>query len=221
MITTSLTFGRPFTLPFRSAEFYYSPSEFRLFFPREVVEWMEAQPGEVSTHGEKIDTGDLRPLPDARNLPVIVALRLSLSFPVLFCAVPLYAVDWTRRRRGPDEPAPATRVPGDAIRHDELRKPEPVWFADGGICSNFPLHLFDAPLPRWPTFALNLRDLRPDRDTRVWIPQSNRGGIAHLWNRLSASGGPGSIIGLLSAFLDAARSWMENLQTMVPGYRDR
>ena len=37
-----------------------------------------------------------------------------------------------------------------------------VWFSDGGICSNFPLHLFDSPLPRWPTFGLNLRETRAD-----------------------------------------------------------
>jgi hypothetical protein len=35
-------------------------------------------------------------------------------------------------------------------------EPRLCWFSDGGISSNFPLHMFDAPLPRWPTFAINL-----------------------------------------------------------------
>src|SRR6185369_17591057 len=42
-ITTCLTLGRPFTIPFEAPfTFYYSPSEMRLFFPEEVVQWMEA-----------------------------------------------------------------------------------------------------------------------------------------------------------------------------------
>ena len=221
MITTCLTFGRPYTLPFESGEFYYAPAEMRDFMPPEVISWMEEHPATISPHGEPVDSTGLKSLPSADDLPIVFAARLSLSFPILFCALPLYAVDWTRRRRATDEPVPAARVPGDALAPDEVRKPEPVWFSDGGICSNFPLHLFDEPLPRWPTFALNLRDLRPDRDTRVWIPQSNRSGIAHLWTRLNTSGGLGSAVGLLSAILDAARNWMDNLQTMVPGYRDR
>jgi len=30
------------------------------------------------------------------------------------------------------------------------------WFSDGGICSNFPIHFFDAWLPTRPTFGINL-----------------------------------------------------------------
>lgn len=222
MISTCLTFGRPYTLPFTSGEFFYSSSEMRLFFPEEVVAWLDAHSPAVSDHGERIDPGDLRRLPDEDNLPVIVATRLSLSFPFLFCAVPLYAVDWTRRRRTNKEPARDKRVPGDALDPDEVRKPERVWFSDGGICSNFPLHLFDCPLPKWPTFGINLRDLRPDRvDTRVWTPQSNRGGVAHLWNRLTTESRLSAAGTFFSTMFDAARNWMDTLQSMVPGYRDR
>jgi predicted acylesterase/phospholipase RssA len=224
MITTCLTFGCPFTLPFESKELYFSSSEMRRYFPEEVVAWMESHPAEPCQHSEPVDAGELRPLPDRDHLPVIFATRLSLSFPVLFCAVPLYAVDWTRRRRTAGEPAPPQRVPGDALAPDELRTPERVWFSDGGICSNFPLHLFDSPLPRWPTFGIDLRDLRPDRapaSGRVWMPESNRQGAAHLWTRLSTKPELGALGGLISTMFDAARSWMDNLQAAVPGYRDR
>jgi len=37
-----------------------------------------------------------------------------------------------------------------------VRDLEHCWFSDGGISSNFPVTLFDSPLPRWPTFAINL-----------------------------------------------------------------
>jgi predicted acylesterase/phospholipase RssA len=222
MISTCLTFGRPFTLPFETADFLFDPDEMRLYFPEEVVAWMEAHSLEFQTH-EKVDLGRLRPLPARQDLPVIFTARMSLSFPVLFCAVPLYAIDWTRRRLETD-PGPRKRVPGDALGPDESRVPEPVWFSDGGITSNFPIHLFDAPVPRWPTFGIDLGDLRADRDadeSRAWMPTTNAGGIANQWTRLPVDPGLAGAGGFGGAMFDAARNWMDNLQATVPGYRDR
>src|SRR5579863_4811469 len=133
---------------------------------------MEEHPGTWHRHEESINSDGLKLLPDQDDLPVIVATRLSLSFPFLFCSVPLYAPDWSRRRKKPDEAPSTKRVAGDALEHDEIRRPEVVWFSDGGVCSNFPLHLFDSPLPRWPTFGINLRDVRADRESRVWTPET-------------------------------------------------
>jgi predicted acylesterase/phospholipase RssA len=225
MMTTCLTWGRPFTLPFDSSAFYFSPQEFRSFFPEEVVKWMETNPPkDAEAPHEKVDTTGLLPLPDCENLPVIVAARFSLSFPFLFCAVPLYAVDWTLRRREEGEPAPVKPVPGGSIGSHAYRKPEHVWFTDGGICNNFPLHLFDGPVPRWPTFGINLTDLRPDLATpsrRTWMPQSNRGGIQPIWTRLSEKAGLSETGGLVVAIINSARNWVNSLQSVVPGYRDR
>ena len=72
-------------------------------------------------------------LPDVEQLPVVFAVRMSLSFPLLLSAVPLWAVDYG----GTDQA-------------------EPVWFSGGGITSNLPVHFFDALLPTRPTFAINL-----------------------------------------------------------------
>jgi len=224
VISTCLTLGRPYAMPFETNEFYFSPAEMRLYFPEPVVDWMEQHPGTSTGHHEPVDTTGLVRFPDARDLPVIVPTRFSLSFPLLFCAVPLYAVDWTRRRMAADEPIPQKRVAGDAIGHKEPRRPEVVWFSDGGICSNFPLHLFDSALPRWPTFGLNLRETRADREYKslkdhVWMPGSNRGGIAQEWKRWS--GTSCATVSFVTSIVDAARNWMDTLQTMVPGYRDR
>jgi predicted acylesterase/phospholipase RssA len=222
MITTCLTFGRPYTLPFDTAEFYYSPTEMRSFFPQEVVGWMENHPAPPGGHGEAIDSENLKPLPDHDDLPVIVAARLSLSFPGLFCAVPLYAVDWTRRRRTPEEGAATERVPGDALNPEELRSPECVWFSDGGLCSNLPMHLFDSAFPKWPTFGIDLLDKRPDfPKTDVWMPTSNGGGILHLWTRLTTISGIGGAGSFVFTMFNSARNWLDNLQATVPGYRDR
>ena len=223
VIATCLTLGRPYTLPFEFGEFYFSSEEMRLFFPAEVVSWMEEHASTASDHSERIDASGFKRLPPADDLPVIVAVRMSLSFPILFCAVPLYAVDWTRRRRSVKEPTPSKRVAGDALGPDEPRRPEQVWFSDGGICSNFPLHLFDSPLPRWPTFALDIADVRPDRvgdPNRVWMPSTNRGGIAFRWTRLNCQS-TWSLMRFLFSIVDSARNWVDSLQAMVPGYRDR
>ena len=220
MISTCLTLGHPSTLPFDGKEFYFLPDEMRLYFPKLVVDWMVAHHAEPSEHHDLVDTQGFVPLPLADDLPVIVATRMSLSFPILFCAVPLYAIDWTRRRRTAGEPPAANRVAGDALNHDEPRRPEVVWFSDGGITSNFPLHLFDSPLPRWPTFGLDLRDERPDHpDSHLWMPQNNQGGIAQEWNRWSSKGT--AVLSFMFSIVDSACNWTDNLQAMVPGYRDR
>jgi hypothetical protein len=99
-----------------------------------------------------------------------------------------------------------------------------VWFADGGITSNFPFHLFDSPLPRWPTFGLDLDDLRPDMtesSPRTWMPTYNVGGIAPTWTRLGTNASLLGVLPFASSMIDAARNWMDNLQATVPGYRDR
>jgi predicted acylesterase/phospholipase RssA len=228
MITTCLTFGQPFTLPFETHQFYFSPEDLRNYLPAEVITWMENHPPQLEReegHGNrKIDLNGLKPLPAADDLPVILAVRLSLSFPFLFCAVPLYAVDFTRRERAPGEPAPAKRVPGDALGPDDPLTPERVWFADGGITSNFPFHLFDSPIPRWPTFGLDLDDLRPDmtdNSPRTWMPTSNVGGIAPVWTRLDTAASFFGAGPFAFSMINAARNWMDNLQATVPGYRDR
>ena len=77
-------------------------------------------------------------LPEAKDLPVLFGARLSLSFPFLISAVPLYAP----LKHTADSSEPATLVR--------------CWFSDGGLTSNFPIHFFDAPIPSRPTFAINL-----------------------------------------------------------------
>jgi Patatin-like phospholipase len=216
MMTTCLTWGRPFTLPFTTGAFYFSPDEFSDFFPPEVVQWLANHPPKQPKEPhEPVDTGGLLPMPDWDDLPVIVAARFSLSFPFLFCTVPLYAVDWTLRRCKEGEKTPEPN-PGCAIPFEKPRVPEHVWFTDGGICNNFPLHLFDAPVPRWPTFGIDLTHVRPDRkptDSRIWMPRSNGVGINPDWTRLSD--GPFGAVKLVVAIIDAARNWVGKPECMV------
>jgi hypothetical protein len=95
MISTCVTHGRPYGLPIASKQFYFKESEIGEYFPASVIEWMKKHPGPEPQGKEKVDTSGYFRLPHPTDLPVVVAARMSLSFPFLFRAVPLYAVDYS------------------------------------------------------------------------------------------------------------------------------
>jgi hypothetical protein len=207
-------------------QFFFKEEEFRSYFPKEVVDWMVKHPGPraASNPNDPVDTKAFCNWPLAKDLPVVVAARMSLSFPVLFRAVPLYCIDYSLRRAKPGQPQPAPE-PGGALGSTQPRVPERCWFIDGGICSNFPMDLFDAPIPRWPTFGIELEPERADRPLNmdggaVWMPSTNSEGFAEIYTRIANTAGFG-IIGWLLGIVDTARNWMNNRQVTVPGYRDR
>jgi len=209
IITTSLTTGRPYTMPFdKHTHFYFKGAELRKFFPEYVVRWMENNPGTRSSRDLKGDVASegLNALPDAANFPVIVAVRMSLSFPFLFCPAPFYGVDFGF--------GPKTA--------DGKHVPEPTLFVDGGMTSNFPLNLFDKPLPRWPTFGINLREKDDGRHLQdIYMACTNGGGLEEWWTRFDEARGWGGLVSYFSLLFDTSRNWRDNLQMSVPGYRDR
>jgi hypothetical protein len=208
MMTTNVTLGRPYRLPIETKRFFFDRVEFGRLFPSKVFKWLVAC-GEASLEEDK-DRRHL-PFPEPEDLPVVVAARMSLSFPILIGAVPLYAIDYTRAKK-------------------EDRVMTRCWFTDGGITSNFPVHFFDRPLPRRPTFTINLRPAHPDhgpgsdsfKETQgVWMPTKNQGGILEVWNRFDEHKGLGKVGGFIRAVVDTGFSWRDALQLGVPGYRDR
>lgn len=187
MITTCLTFGRPYRLPFQASDNFWfkDDDEFRLLFPADIrTHLIERSP----TQDDEPPEG-LRRLPPPAELPVVFAARLSLSFPLLLSAVPLYWYD-------PD-------LPG--------AEPVKCWFSDGGICSNFPVHFFDQPLPRWPTFGINLSG---PGEPAVWMPETNDEGPSR---GVEITGLPG----FAASIRGAMQNWRDNAQAGMPGYRDR
>jgi hypothetical protein len=99
-------------------------------------------------------------LPWGRDIPIVMLARMSLSFPVLLSAFPLYCI----RRDAYERRSVVQRdASGQERRVAVLVDPETdlhrVWFSDGGISSNFPIHFFDAWLPGRPTFGINLTEL--------------------------------------------------------------
>jgi predicted acylesterase/phospholipase RssA len=193
MTTTNLTWSRPVRLPCGDQTYYLDVDEFRALFPGPVVDHLVAW-GHKRARTFPTPEGDrtLLPLPGL-DLPVIVATRMSLSFPVLLAAVPLWAED-------PD---------GTARRH---------WFSDGGISSNFPIHLFDAWVPTRPTFGLDLVQIdrdNPSRDARDYVktymdrpPQPTTVPIR-------------SLVGFLRQILATMQNWHDTLQSELTGFHDR
>ncbi|OHV40385.1 MULTISPECIES: patatin-like phospholipase family protein [Pseudofrankia] len=250
MMTTDVSAARPLNLPFVGEAFLYSPTEFARLFPLEVLRHLERVSAPVTTVPVPGAPTDLRTFP-ARDLPVIVATRMSLSFPVLICAVPL----WVQGSGG-----------AGPIRH---------WFSDGGIASNFPVHFFDAWLPSRPTFGIDLvpsprgekgrreRVRRPRRaaptadvpagfsappasstpptPSASSVPSAASGAlsaeaptaaaapvtlapavvVANAGQRVRTVAQIRSLVGFLLQILDTSLNWRDTLQAELPGFRDR
>ncbi|GAB4145468.1 MAG: RpoH suppressor SuhR [Cyanobacteria bacterium J069] len=149
MVTSNLSHNRPYTLPFETDHrFIFKVEEFNRLFPSNVVQHL------VEKAGKRPDFEPLPKgyyfLPDPDDLPVVLATRMSLSFPVLISAVPLYTISQACLKR--HRPGERIKVSDDPNSKDLQQN----WFSDGGICSNFPIHFFDSWLPTRPTFGINL-----------------------------------------------------------------
>jgi predicted acylesterase/phospholipase RssA len=243
LMTTNLSRRQPLAMPWGGSGYYFDPTHFRTLFPEAVVARMET-PSVAATvqtatvqqwHAalEAEHARPLRPFPAPADLPVVVAVRMSLSFPGLISAVPLHAVDLMRpgnrqRRTAAQEwrQAHPTATPAEgaaALPKLELQR---NWFSDGGICANLPLHFFDSALPRRPTFAIDLAGFPPDRvkaDDELensYLPVTNSSGLSRRQSVWSETG-VGALKQFFSSIVDTARTWVDAAQLSMPGYRDR
>jgi predicted acylesterase/phospholipase RssA len=203
MITTDLTAGEARRLPFQprqlnlgeseiDEQLYVREQDLHAFFPPRIVDHFRnhGETRQLWVSATRQET--LLALPEPADVPVVFATRLSLSFPGLLSAFPIYV-------GGPNE---------TAERH---------WFSDGGITSNFPAFFFDSPLPNWPTFGINLhpapRDLVDIGDECENVTMWPETGV---WRTDIASVG-----GFIGAIKDTMQNWHDNGQLTVPGFRER
>ena len=152
-----------------------------------------------------------RPLPNPADLPVVVATRMSLSFPILLSAVRLWTIDRTRKAYQ---------------EHPRTPVIEPAWFSDGGLSSNFPIGMFDSPLPLWPTLGITLEEFPPDADQAdpkdgAVISEDNLPNTGSSWTRFSPNARPSNLGGFIAAIINAMQNWQDTMQSEAPGYRDR
>lgn len=192
LMTTDLSAGRPFRLPFAASD---GTGE-RWQFCQDCLDGIVGDRviRQLSAAGSAEDDCPRHPgrrvhwLPEPWDMPVALAVRMSLSLPGLICPVPLH-------RRG--------RV---------------HWFSDGGITSNFPIHFFDALLPRWPTFGLNLHSVDGEVDPadEVFLPPQNSAKPADPWSDVGT--GAADFAGRI---LDTFLGWRDTMQSALPGFRGR
>jgi predicted acylesterase/phospholipase RssA len=190
MVTTSVTEGRPYQFPTKTSRFYFKPEELAKFFPKHVVRWLVDH---ARTNAAPLE--GLVPLPPIGDLPIVVATRMSLAFPILLSALPLHAVD-------DGDPAP--------------QRLQTVWFSDGGLTSNFPIQMFDSPLPRWPTLALNLGTFGPQTPADgATVAEGARTGQFLPFTPITG------LASFFTCMFAALQNWNDNLQSTLPGFRDR
>jgi predicted acylesterase/phospholipase RssA len=226
MMTTSLMEMRPYTLPIRPANqksnapapgrpqapagqagaeqkdehniFFFEKGAWEKLFPARIIAYLVAHCDRfVQQHGE---AGEFYYFPDETHLPLVVAARMSLSFPGLICAVPLWRRDFT------------------LLEEADRQTLRPCLFSDGGLSSNFPIHFFDHLLPRHPTFAVSLDEFDAKRNVdHVWMPKPDRAA--------SGSGMPivpfEGLLAFMMRLIDSAKNWQDSLQSVLPGYRER
>ncbi|MCC7633082.1 patatin-like phospholipase family protein [Stenotrophomonas rhizophila] len=243
MITTCVSHTEPRTLPFSAAHFWFLREEFAQLFPASVVDWLVARAGAP----ERVDGREYYRLVDGEQLPVLVATRMSLSFPLLISAVPLHEPARRERRCEPPADTAAPRdnsnvadsmeglTSGGQGRSPVITAFRVCWFSDGGISSNFPIHLFDAALPRWPTFGINLvyprhaeavsmlaeGTAQAQIDRAVFLPTENRQGWQRSYQSIARPLAAAELSGFLFSIVSTMQNWRDVLQARAPGYRDR
>jgi predicted acylesterase/phospholipase RssA len=249
VMTSAVSQQMIYGIPFRDGvpTLYYEPAELQRLFPARVTEWIgrladEAEKAEGK--GMRADGGEaagatirnahgrvLRPFPRGADLPVVVAVRMSLSFPLLLSAIPLYAVDFTLKAN--QEEAARVRAAvaaGEAAQ--ALLSATRIWFSDGGIGSNMPLHMFDALLPGHPTFAVNLKAEHPDNPItepetgeneggRIFLSKDNRSGAQRHWAPQKDDEALGGLLGFLCGIVNTMQNWRDEIQFPYPGFKDR
>lgn len=232
VMTTAVSQQMVYGIPFRDGTppFYYDPKEWQELFPAQVMDYLNQlsannQQAQGSTADQNLHvtgtTGNvLLRLPLSAELPVVVAVRMSLSFPLLLSAIPLFAIDWSltdnAERKRDHQPIPAKRV----------------WFSDGGIGSNMPLHMFDALLPGHPTFAINLKPEHPDYPIkqpevpnnlggRIYLTDNAQGGRQRFWPTPDDQSPLGGLLDFFGSMVNTMQSWRDEIMFPYPGFRDR
>ncbi|CAN7539742.1 patatin-like phospholipase family protein [Pseudorhodoferax sp. LjRoot39] len=241
VMTSAVSQKMIYSIPFREGtpRFYYDPDAWAMLFPEAVMQCLTAAAGQGDADDDLpggttvVDAQGkpLRPLPRSADLPVVVAVRMSLSFPVLLSAVPLFSIDWSRAENQAGRAAQRHAAAGGAKPASQYVATK-IWFSDGGIGSNMPLHMFDALLPDHPTFAVNLKDEHPDFPIRepedagngagrIYLPENNRGGSLRHFAAPADSTALGGLAGFLWSIVNTMQNWRDEIMFPYPGFRDR
>lgn len=214
-LTTNLSQSSSENFPFSDETWAFRKADIDKLFPADVAKHLAKHGEDATSKSSKRDQltkQGLLKLPPADEIPIILGARISLSFPVLLSAVPLWRLAPVRQRDG-----------------DWVTEYHKVWLSDGGICSNLPVHLFDSPLPSRPTYGINLAS-----GTTGSVPTSgdDDASMTHahenVWRPIRTGSGASSPIseidstlGLLGEVFNTMQNWSDNTMTRSLGVRDR
>ena len=250
VMTTNLTQGRPMAMPWQESGFFFEKAAWQRLFPSEVIDRLilSTPNNDVSTQSAEFRalrslarTQGLYPLPGYRDLPILVAVRMSLSFPVLISAVPLKAIDWSLQANQAFRDTLRTWLKSPGHNPDHAGGADPVtrpvfntnWFTDGGLCANLPVHFFDRALATEPTFAVNLQQRASVEDDATDegglynsdVPYRNNDGLGRAWNvwerEPNGETGQPTLTKFVGALASTLMGWVDNEALRMPGYRDR
>jgi len=221
MVTSNLSHNRPYLLPFQEKIFIFNEDDFARLFPKQVVDYLKLNAPQSDI---QFDNKKYHFLPVGDAMPVLVATRMSLSFPLLFSAIPLYTI-------------PTCSQSQKFIKTETLQR---NWFSDGGISSNFPIHFFAAWLPGRPTFGINLTTWQEQdgnmRDApqpsqfsyvptktpkpgptaaRVPLPKADEAPFP-FWQNLD-----NKLLAFLGAIFATSQNYRDTMQSTLPSYRER
>jgi predicted acylesterase/phospholipase RssA len=209
LYATNLAHSRPYRFPLDAADdmgrLFFRMEDMYLYFPEPIWRFLAAyaRPYRQQSPFDPPASDETQAYFEVpqEHLPIAAAARLALSFPLLISAIPLHAIDYEKKytKRGLAE----------------------CWMSDGGLCSNFPIHLFDSFMPKWPTFGISLQTRSEDWHGKpVWLPDRHYEGGGDSWHRIE-----GWPLKRLTRFLLGLwlATWRWNDMTMMrmPGVRDR
>lgn len=218
-MTTGLSEGAAHRLPFAEENLMFRKSEMSALFPPEIVDHLvrhapAIEDAKLIALARALDPNfgavgaDLFRLPLPGDQPIVFAARMSLSFPLLLQAVPLYRIRY---------------ISGDGVVKGALDLKR-VWFSDGGLTSNFPIHFFDALLPTRPTFGITLDNSLASKAAaaeRVVLAKNNSEGLVWPYFTVDDKRGFPDVLQFFMAIIRTVRSWRDESLRRTPGYRDR
>lgn len=219
LMTTGVSELSAHQLPYKGDDLAFRRSDLVHLFPPAIVDWLVEH--ESTGHSEESIAAlaaldpqagsgrrDVYFMPSGMDLPVVLAARMSLSFPVLLQAVPLLRLRYYENR----------------TKQEDRFGAKTVWFSDGGLTNNFPIHLFDQLLPSRPTFGVvlsnTLRENGDDQAGRVTVAENNA--LPSLsYAPIGDSHGRPGVFMFFQAMLSTIRTWRHEALRRTPGFRDR
>lgn len=226
LMSTELIRRAPYRFPLPKTtsdedRLYFDPADLDGVLPRRVVDAMtlNAPPRQV----QSLASGTmltLYPFPQPWDLPVIFATRASLALPVLFQSLRLYELrqgsvpvrtEFGARlaRDGAPLRFPTNQADADPVAQE-------LWLTDGGVTSNFPIHMFDSPLPLWPTVGIDLGDYPAGAHHQDVYLLGDARAAKYLATPMKQA-----MSSFVGAILGTSLQWRDNAQLQMPAFQAR